>query len=104
MSCKFKDECPSYSGWCDGPKQYYSECVGFLINAYKRVKNETAHSGSMIKSDVLPDELRAVVITCVVNGGSSTVISHYYTGEQIAKIESMLKEIMSWHPETSIKH
>lgn len=33
MSCKFKDECPSYTGWCEGTKQDFSQCVSFLINA-----------------------------------------------------------------------
>ena len=31
MSCRYKNECPSYSGWCDGPKQDFSRCVEFLI-------------------------------------------------------------------------
>ena len=33
MSCQFKDECPSYSGWCEGPKQDYSRCIPFLVAA-----------------------------------------------------------------------
>lgn len=40
MSCKYKKECPSYSGWCEGPKQDFSKCVEFLITAYERVKEE----------------------------------------------------------------
>lgn len=35
MSCKFKDECPSYTGWCEGPKHDFSRCIPFLINAVK---------------------------------------------------------------------
>ena len=33
MSCKYKDQCPSYSGWCEGPKQDFSRCVEFLVTA-----------------------------------------------------------------------
>lgn len=40
MSCQFKSECPSYSGWCEGPKQDFSGCVQFIISAYNRLKNE----------------------------------------------------------------
>lgn len=35
MSCKFKNECPSYSGWCEGPKQDFSRCIPFLVSAVK---------------------------------------------------------------------
>lgn len=38
MSCRYKDECPSYSGWCEGPKQDFSRCVEFLITAYENEK------------------------------------------------------------------
>lgn len=40
MSCQFKKECPSYSGWCEGPKQDFANCVTFLIAAYKRLQSE----------------------------------------------------------------
>lgn len=33
MSCQFKDKCPSYSGWCEGPKQDFSRCIPFLVSA-----------------------------------------------------------------------
>lgn len=33
MSCQYKDECPSYSGWCEGPKQDFSRCIPFLVFA-----------------------------------------------------------------------
>ncbi len=36
MACQFKDKCPSYSGWCDGPKQDFSRCVEFLVTAYEK--------------------------------------------------------------------
>lgn len=42
MSCQFKDECPSYSGWCEGPKQDFANCVTFLIPAYKRLQSENS--------------------------------------------------------------
>lgn len=35
MSCQFKEECPSYSGWCDRPSQDFSRCVPFLVSAIK---------------------------------------------------------------------
>lgn len=38
MSCKYKDQCPSYSGWCEGPKQDFSRCVEFLVTAYEHDK------------------------------------------------------------------
>ncbi len=34
MSCKYKNKCPSYSGWCEGPKQDFSRCIPFLVTAY----------------------------------------------------------------------
>lgn len=40
MSCRYKGECPSYSGWCEGLKQDFSKCVSFLINAYEHEKNK----------------------------------------------------------------
>lgn len=40
MSCRYKDICPSYSGWCEGPKQDFSNCVSFLITAYENTKEE----------------------------------------------------------------
>lgn len=43
MSCRYKDECPSYSGWCDGPKQDFSKCVEFLITAYENEKKKNDH-------------------------------------------------------------
>lgn len=30
MSCRYKNECPSYSGWCEGSKQDFSRCIPFL--------------------------------------------------------------------------
>lgn len=40
MSCRYKDICPSYSGWCEGPKQDFSNCVSFLITAYENKRDE----------------------------------------------------------------
>ena len=36
MGCKYKSDCPSRSGWCEGPQQYYERCVPFLISAANR--------------------------------------------------------------------
>ncbi len=35
MSCRYKNKCPSYTGWCEDPKQDFSKCVPFLITAYE---------------------------------------------------------------------
>lgn len=40
MSCKYKTECPSCTGWCEGPKQDFSKCVPFLITAYENKRIE----------------------------------------------------------------
>ena len=36
MGCKYKPDCPSSSGWCEGPQQHYERCVPFLISAANR--------------------------------------------------------------------
>ena len=33
VSCQFKNECPSATGWCEGPKQDFSRCIPFLVSA-----------------------------------------------------------------------
>lgn len=43
MSCKYKNDYPSYDGWCEGPKQDFSKCVSFLVTAYE---NEKKHNSS----------------------------------------------------------
>ena len=45
MSCRYKEECPSYSGWCEGPKQDFSRCVEFLITAYENEKEKKPSIG-----------------------------------------------------------
>lgn len=52
MSCKYKDQCPSYSGWCEGPKQDFSRCVEFLVTAYEHDK--------MLSDDKLEKAIKAV--------------------------------------------
>lgn len=49
MSCRFKEECPSYSGWCEGPKQDFSRCVEFLITAYENEKDKNSSVGRACK-------------------------------------------------------
>lgn len=41
MGCKYKLDCPSSSGWCEGPQQYYERCVPFLISAANRYIRES---------------------------------------------------------------
>ena len=38
MSCRYKNECPSYSGWCEGIKQDFEKCIPFLVTAYENAK------------------------------------------------------------------
>lgn len=40
MGCRYKNECPSFTGWCEGPKQDFSKCVQFLITAYENTKKQ----------------------------------------------------------------
>lgn len=40
MACKFKNECPSYSGWCESSMRDYSRCIPFLVTAYDNLKNK----------------------------------------------------------------
>ena len=41
MGCKYKPDCPSRSGWCEGPQQHYERCVPFLISAANRCIHES---------------------------------------------------------------
>ena len=41
MSCQYKSECPSASGWCERDEIDYSYCIPFILSAYKRAA-ETA--------------------------------------------------------------
>lgn len=70
MSCKYKEECPSYSGWCELPKQDFSRCVSFLITAYDNVKEELNLCKMQLQgykdTDLTPDQLR-VLITAYEN-------------------------------------
>ena len=49
MRCRYKDECPSYSGWCEGPRQDFSRCIQFLITAYERAREELKKSTRLCK-------------------------------------------------------
>ncbi len=56
MSCKYKDECPSYTGWCECEKQKYEECPQFLITAYENEKkraNKLQEQFDTIVHDIL---------------------------------------------------
>ena len=60
MSCKYKNECPSYSGWCERPKQDFSKCVEFLITAYENEKKKSTKEG---KAEQLAKDVLAFVNT-----------------------------------------
>lgn len=53
MSCQYKDQCPSYSGWCNGPKQDFSKCVEFLITAYENEKKRMMPSTVCIAEQMI---------------------------------------------------
>lgn len=65
MSCKYKDQCPSYSGWCEGPKQDFSRCVEFLVTTYEHDK--------MLSDDKLEKAIKAVSAMDVKSGVSQSV-------------------------------
>ena len=57
MSCRYKEECPSYSGWCEGPKQDFSRCVEFLITAYENEKHKKMNE----TGNIIYDHVQSIV-------------------------------------------
>lgn len=57
MNCKYKSKCPSYSGWCEGPKQDFSRCVELLIIAYEGTRKKLAEYEDL---DLTPEQLRQI--------------------------------------------
>ncbi len=55
MSCKYRNVCPSYSGWCEGPKQDFSRCVPFLLTAYENEKRKSSQKtiAKQLANDIL---------------------------------------------------
>lgn len=41
MGCKFKDRCPSYSGWCEGIDEPNADCISDILTVYENEKNRT---------------------------------------------------------------
>lgn len=41
MGCKFKDRCPSYSGWCEGIEYPGENCISYILDAYENEKKKT---------------------------------------------------------------
>lgn len=41
MGCKFKDRCPSYSGWCEGIDYPDERCFSYVLSDYKNEKKKT---------------------------------------------------------------
>lgn len=41
MSCKIKDRCPSYSGWCEGINYPMGNCISYILDAYENEKKKT---------------------------------------------------------------
>lgn len=79
MSCKYKDRCPSYSGWCEGPKQDFSRCVEFLVTAYEHDKT--------LSDDKLEKAIKAVSVMDASSGVSQSV----YVVEECSEL---IKELM----------
>lgn len=41
MGCKFKDRCPSYSGWCEGIDEPNVDCISDILAVYENEKKRT---------------------------------------------------------------
>lgn len=41
MGCKFKDRCPSYSGWCEGINYPDERCFSYILSDYETEKKKT---------------------------------------------------------------
>lgn len=68
MSCKYIDTCPSYSGWCKGPKQDFEKCLPYLITAHgvwkkEAIKQATAAGELRKEFEILLDDLRKSIHT-----------------------------------------
>lgn len=72
MSCRYKNECPSYSGWCDGPKQDFSKCVEFLINAYE---NEKAREKAEEPQEIQKESKHFFYVIEASRGGTRKYVS-----------------------------
>jgi len=54
MSCQFKEECPSCTGWCEAPKQDFSRCIPFLVSAVKSREARIAELEAAAKAPAVP--------------------------------------------------
>ena len=41
IGCKFKDRCPSYSGWCEGINYPDERCFSYVLSDYENEKKKT---------------------------------------------------------------
>lgn len=41
MGCKFKDRCPSYSGWCEGIDEPNADCISDILTVYENEGKRT---------------------------------------------------------------
>ncbi len=81
MSCKYKDECPSYSAWCGSPNQDFSRCAMFLITAHDNERKRTA------SDNALEEAIKAVSEMDASSGVSQSV----YVIEECSEL---IKELM----------
>jgi len=40
MGCKFKNRCPSYSGWCEGINYPMEHCISYILDDYENEKRK----------------------------------------------------------------
>lgn len=38
--CRYKEECPSATGWCRSAKRDYEKCIPFIMQSYKNLETE----------------------------------------------------------------
>ena len=38
--CEYKESCPSRSGWCERKNPNYEQCIGFILAAYTRPRDD----------------------------------------------------------------
>lgn len=41
--CKYKESCPSRTGWCERKNPNYEQCIEFILTAYTRQLDEAKH-------------------------------------------------------------
>ena len=95
MSCKYKNECPSYSGWCKGPKQDFSRCIPFLVNAYDGIKKKLSDYEDYKATGLKPDDIPTALEMCKIKLALDNLKEYQNTGltpVQIIQIDKLYRE------------